>query len=160
MNLSIENNPYASSMTQHPDTLPPIQDSRSVSRPQPTVPLQTIRPFTFACPIFQYNNYHRQQHVCIGTHGRKMADVRNHLIKGRKKHLEFLACCPVCNEDVLIKEDFEDFHGENCRKPPSRRRDGTAGEAQWKALYRKLYPMEKHIPSACTYRLAPLHVRL
>ena len=135
------------SMSQHHETLPPIQNPRPGSKHRVTVPSQSLRgERSFACHIFQHNNYHRQQHVCIGTHGRKMADVRTHLIN---KHLEFLSCCSVCHEYVLNKEEFDDFHGENCRKPPSRRRGGPAGELQWKALYRKLYPMEKHIPSAC-----------
>lgn len=110
-----------------------------------------VREGSYACPLFQHNNYHNQKHVCKGVKARKMADVRTHMTSGRNKHVEFLVCCPVCSEDVLNREEFEESHGykgEYCRKAPSRPRGGDASEIQWKKLYRKLYPMEKHIPEA------------
>ena len=160
IDLSIPTEHFPASMSQQSDTSSStIQGSQTISKEKAQVPAHNGRignERSFACPIFQYNNYHRQQHVCKGLHARKMADVRTHLTTGRNKHVEFLQCCPVCSEDVLNKEDFEDSHGyrgENCRKAPSRKRGGNAGEQQWLKLYSKLHPMEKHIPSACTYPL-------
>ncbi|KAF2008143.1 hypothetical protein P154DRAFT_516864 [Amniculicola lignicola CBS 123094] len=93
----------------------------------------------FPCPVFVADTIMNRPHSCNGAEEKSMSDLRRHMTRGvrRRPHLSFLKLCRTCNEHILDKTEFREFHDLKCHNFRKQRR-GADQERLWKELYRKV----------------------
>ncbi|KAF2024297.1 hypothetical protein EK21DRAFT_117891 [Setomelanomma holmii] len=118
-----------------------------VTSQPPAMPKAETRKRTLECPVFVAERSHGRKRSCNNIIAQSMSQVRRHLIrpsKGYPAQLSFLKLCPTCNEDIVDRDEFEKFHGQNgqlCNLVRQQRK-GEKAKEQWNALY---HTVETHL---------------